>query len=384
MSITSLVRQRRLLLPALAAVLIASGCEQTRSSSPLSPLIAGPLVGVTITLPKSLEPGAGWKVEDRQQPLTLLMENPSSNSPRPFTLRLEIASDAGFATVVHAVSGLEPGPNGRTSYRLPDKLAHGRSYHWRIRAEDGANASDWSAATSFEIVEPVVIGTPIPESPGGGGRITSRQPTLVARNGQSSGPHGQLFYLFQLSATQWFGEPTASAETLQSSGGTTSLAVPALLPVDTQLYWRVRITDGLNTGDWSATESFRTPLAPVVTPPPPGPGPAPGGSCVSGSPDQIVACNRNRFAGTMNTDQILSFLDQSARDLTAAGINGAPFGLLVKTSGHQCNGFSCDIVCSGNGSGQRQWDILGDADGIQYPVWSEITGPIVVRQCVIR
>jgi len=382
MPITSLVRQRQYLLPVLAAVLVASACEQTRSSNPLSPLIAGPLAGVTITLPKSLEPGSGWKVEDRQQPLTLLMENPSSNSPRPFTLRLQVASDTGFATVVHSASGLEPGPNGRTSYRLPDKLAHGRSYHWRIRAEDGANSSEWSAATTFEILTPIIIGRPLPESPAGGGRITSRQPTLVARNGQSSGPHGALFYLFQLSATQSFGELTANAETLQNSGGTTSYAVPALLPYDTQLYWRVKITDGLNIGNWSATESFRTPLAPVVTPPTPGP--PSGGSCRSSNPETIVICNRNRYAGQMSASQIVDFLGLIASDLNASGINGAPFGLLVKTSGHQCNGFSCDIMCSGNGSGQRQFDVLSDSEGAQLPKWGEITGPKIVRTCVIR
>jgi hypothetical protein len=368
----------------MAAVLVASACEQTKSSNPLSPLIAGPLAGVTITLPKTLEPAAGWKVEDRQQPLTLLIENPSSNSPRPFTLRLQVASDTAFATIVHSASGLTPGPNGRTSYRLPDKLAHGRSYHWRIRAEDGANSSEWSATTTFEILTPIVIGTPAPESPAGGGRITSRQPTLVARNGVSTGPHGVLFYLFQLSATQSFGELTVNAETLQSSNGTTSYAVPALLPYDTQLYWRVRITDGLNTGAWSGTESFRTPLAPVVTPVPPTPGPTSGGSCRSSSGEAIVTCNRDRYAGQMSSSQIVDFLGNVASDLTASGINGAPFGLLLKDSGHQCNGYSCDIVCSGNGSGQRQWDVLRDADATQIPVWGEITGPKIVRTCVIR
>lgn len=382
MSITSFVRHRQVLLPVLAAVLVAAGCEQTKSSSPLSPLIAGPLAGVTITLPKSLEPAAGWKVEDRQQPLTLLIENPSSNSPRPFTLRLQVATDTAFASIVHSVAGLEPGPNGRTSYRLPDKLAHGRSYHWRVRAEDGANSSDWSAATTFEILTPIVIGTPIPESPAGGGRITTRQPTLVATNGQSSGPHGALFYLFQASTTQSFGDLAVNLETLQSPSGTTSLAIPSPLPYDLQFYWRVRISDGLNTGSWSATESFRTPLAPVVSPPPPGP--PSGGSCRSSNPEAIVTCNRNRYSGQMSSSQIVDFLGLVVSDLNASGIGGAPFGLLLKDSGHQCNGYSCDIVCAGNGGGQRQWDVLSDADGEQRPVWGEITGPKVIRSCVIR
>lgn len=387
MSNTILFRSSRLLsVAALCAAVLGAGCEQVKTSNPLSPLIAGPIAGVDISLPRSLEPGAGTKIEDRNQPITLLIENPSSNSPRPFTLRLQIATDSGFTTLVFTRSGIEPGPNGRTAFVMPDRLSHGRTYYWRIRAEDGANSSDWSAAATFEILTPIVIGTPTPRAPVGNLRVTSRQPTLVAGNGTSTGPYAALSYLFQLSTTQTFGEMTANAQTAEGTAGETTYAIPAALPYDVQFFWRVRISDGPNTGAWSATESFRTPLAPVVVTPPPAPppsGPA-GGSCVLSTGEAIVTCNRDRYSGTMSTDQIVSFLTQSARDLNAAGINGRPFGLLMKDSGHQCNGFSCDIVCSGNGSGQRQWDILSDADGAQRPVFSEITGAKVVRTCIIQ
>ncbi len=388
MSITTLSRSPRFLsVAALCATVLAAGCEQVKSSNPLSPLIAGPIAGVDISLPRSLEPGAGTKIEDRNQPVTLLIENPSSNSPRPFTLRLQIATDSGFTTVIFTRSGIEPGPNGRTTFVMPDRLAHGRTYYWRIRAEDGANSSDWSAAVTFEILTPIVIGTPAPRSPIGNLRVTSRQPILVAGNGTSSGPYAALFYLFQLSTAQTFGEMTANAQTPEGTAGETTYAIPAALPYDTQFFWRVRISDGPNTGAWSATESFRTPLAPViVTPPPtiPPPSGPSGGSCVRSSGEAIVTCNRDRYSGKMSTDQIVSFLTQTAKDLTAGGINGSPFGILVKTSGHQCNGFSCDILCSGNGSGQRQWDVLSDAEGAQRPVFSEVTGPKTVRPCTIQ
>ena len=55
-----------------------------------------------------------------------------------------------------------------------------------------------------------------------------------------------------------------------------------------------------------------------------------------------------------HTSAVVDFLAQSAKDLTAAGINGAPFGILVKPGGYNCNGYSCDILCAGNGSSQRQ------------------------------
>ena len=47
------------------------------------------------------------------------------------------------------------------------------------------------------------------------------------------------------------------------------------------------------------------------------------------------------------------------------------------------SGFSCDILCSGNGGSQRQWDVLSDAEGAQLPKWGEIS-PIINRPCQIQ
>jgi len=296
MPITFSVRPQRVLSAAvLLAVVAAAGCEQAKTSNPLSPLIAGPIEGVSITLPKVLEPATGWKIEDKNQPITLLIENPSSNSPRPYLLRVQVASDAAFLAVVFATSGVEPGPNGRTSLRLPDRLAPGRTYFWRAKAEDGANDSAWSTAAQFEVLMPIVIGTPTPKAPLSGVRTTSRQPTLVAANGTSSGPHAALYYLFQLSTTDTFaGNLSASAEAPQNPSGETSLPIPSALPYNTLFFWRVRITDGLNLGAWSRTESFRTPLTPTVAPPPPG---VPGnpGNCASSDGPSIVACIEGKY-----------------------------------------------------------------------------------------
>jgi hypothetical protein len=294
MPITVFSRLPRILSVAgFSAVVVLAGCEQAKTKNPLSPLIAGPIEGVDITLPKTLEPGTGWKIEDKNQPITLLIENPSTTSPRPYTLRVQLATDAAFTNVVFSTSGLAPGPNGRTSLRLPDKVAPGQ-YRWRARADDGANSSDWSPAALFEVLQPIVIGTPTPKDPIGNVRVTTRQPTLVATNGNSSGPHGPLFYLFQLSNTDSFGALTGNAEAPQNASGQTSYAIPSNLPYDTVLYWRVRITDGGNIGPWSRTETFRTPIAPVTPPPPPPPPPGGGGggagSCAFNNGEQVVQC----------------------------------------------------------------------------------------------
>ena len=85
----------------------------------------------------------------------------------------------------------------------------------------------------------------------------------------------------------------------------------------------------------------------------------------------------------MNADQIVAFLRASAKDINALGTEGSPWGVLVKTSGAQCNGYSCDILCLGNGPGQIQRDVLIDAEGAQEPVWGGPMsgGSIAVRPC---
>ena len=345
MKITVFARFPRLLLVAgFSAVVVLAGCETSKTANPLSPLIAGPIEGVDITLPRPLEPGTGWKVDYKNQPITLLIENPSSNSPRPFTMRVQLASDAAFVNILFASSGLTPGPNGRTSLQLPDKLAPGQ-YRWRARAEDGANSSDWSSVALFEVLQPIVIGTPTPKEPIGNVRVTTRTPTLVATNGTSSGPHAPLFYLFQLSNSDTFGALTGNAESPQSASGTTSYAIPSNLPYDTVLYWRVRISDGLNTGPWSRTETFRTPLTPVVVPPPPPPpggggGGGGSGSCAANNGPAIVACIQLKYpdktaAGVSDQQRLENMLFLRDRIIEAGLCGGMDLAWNLKNGGPQ-------------------------------------------------
>jgi hypothetical protein len=66
---------------------------------------------------------------------------------------------------------------------------------------------------------------------------------------------------------------------------------------------------------------------------------------------------------------MLSMLISTAKSLNANGIGGGPFGILRKSGGTQCGGYSCDIICAGQGTGQRQWDVLSDIQGAQGPMW---------------
>jgi hypothetical protein len=367
----------------LSLFLGAAACETAKSANPLSPAIAGPIEGVNLTQPKGLEPLPNQQIKDKDQPFTVIIENPSSDSPRPFVLRMQIATDINFASVVWTRDGIEPGANGRTTFRMPERLQPGRNYFWRTQADDGANQSAWSAPLGFEILMPTKFGKPTPREPVNNQQVATNRPVLRVDNASAEGPVGQAYYHFQVSRNASFSDLVVNQQTPQQ-GGETKLTTSALAYSATY-YWRVRVSDGETTGDWSETETFRTGTTPAPSPGPSDPGPGTGNACGApypSTPLSIIQCQRSKY-GYMSSSQLVSFLTASSKDLNANGHSGGPFGLLVKTGGHNCLGFSCDIICSGNGGTQRQWDVLIDGEGAQKPVWNEV-GSIAIRTCQIQ
>src|ERR1700730_9482938 len=145
----------------LPAVLALAACAASKSADPLSPTVAGPIPGVSITSPSIMQPGLGAKVAVDQQPLTLTVGNAATSGVRPLSYVFEIAADASFANKVFSRDGITPGGTGQTSLRLPDALATGRTYFWHARAEDGANTGPFSTTAAFDVFTPIVIGAPV-------------------------------------------------------------------------------------------------------------------------------------------------------------------------------------------------------------------------------
>jgi hypothetical protein len=264
---------------AVFAALASTACETRKSANPLSPDIAGPIPGVSITAPKPLEPGAGQQLTADGNPQTLLIENAGTTGQRELFLELQVAADGNFQQVVHHAERITPGPNGRTSYRLPEPLGPGHTYHWRARAADGANVGPYSAASHFSVMEAVRIDTPTPLEPIG--EIKTNRPNFVVRNGAVNGPAGNIVYRIEVgtSANQ---PPAAVLTATPGSGGTTSINLGDL-PYATTLFWRVYATDGTHQSAYSSIVSFRTPAAPSGGPAPT-PLPAPGGGGGGGGP----------------------------------------------------------------------------------------------------
>jgi hypothetical protein len=352
------------------AVLTAAlaGCEAKKSSNPLSPSVAGPIPGVEISAPKLLEPAQGFKFKESEQPIKLLIENASSTGVRPLSYAFEVATDNGFTTKVFSRAGVAPGTGGRTSVQL-DRLEIGRAYFWRARAEDGANTGPFATA-GFEIYPKPAINPPNAIAPINNAVTANATPVLTVQNATTVGPVGNMTYEFQVANDQAFTQ-LVSAGIFAEGPGQTSMT-SATLAGGRTYFWRARVSDGETTSAWMPTQTFRTPAAPP--PPSPSPTPAPGGPCNSSNPQTIVECERAKY-GHMSSSQTVQFLRSTAASLTRNGISGGPFGILRKASGSSCDGYSCDIICSGQGSAQKQWDVLSDAEGAQNPTWS---GPSTV------
>jgi hypothetical protein len=124
---------------------------------------------------------------------------------------------------------------------------------------------------------------------------------------------------------------------------------------------------------------------PAPAPPPaePAPVPPPTMPCAGlTEPYDILVCYRQTYGTPMSRDEHVDFLRSATRHFNQVGVPEGPFGLLRKLSGNNCNGYSCDIICAGQGTGQQQWDVLIDEE---IPTWgSPLSGSIRVDVCEIQ
>ena len=257
----------------------SAGCETSKSSNPLSATVAGPIPGINITAPGVMTPSAGTRIAVDKQPITLTVNNASTNGVRPLNYMFEVAIDANFTNKVFTRDGIAPG-DGQTSIKLPDPLATGRTYYWHARAQDGANIGAFTASINFDVFTPIVIQAPGLVAPAPNSTADSIHPTFVISPAPRSGPVGTISYLIEVSDSANFANKIAVwTKTEQSSTANNSFPIPNDLKYSTVYYWHARASDPTTTGPFSGTSAFVTPDAPVVAPTPPVGGG--GGACAA-------------------------------------------------------------------------------------------------------
>jgi hypothetical protein len=263
-------------LGVLAAAFSLAACEASKSSTPLSPTVAGPIPGIEISAPRMLEPGSGAKISVEKQPVTLLIENAGSNGPRPLSYSFDIATDTGFSNLVFSRDSIAQGEGGRTSLRMTDALPTGRTYYWRARAQDGANTGPYATPMAFAIFTPIVIDLPGLSAPAPNATVLSLRPTFTLTNAPRSGPVGAMTYLIELADSDSFANKVATW-TASETPNQTNMTSPVDLAYGKVYYWHARAYDPTTLGPWTNTQAFQelAEPAPVYTPSPTPSGPAP-------------------------------------------------------------------------------------------------------------
>ena len=210
---------------AFLAVVVA-GCEAEKSRNPLSPNVAGPIAGVSISPPTPVNPVNAEVLNTG--PVRLVFNNGSTNGERPLFYIVELASDAAFANKVFAQSKVTPGSGAQTTIVVDASLTADRTYYWRAKADDGANESAYSTVAKFDVVVPIVIETPGPVSPVSGVLYSSSRPTLVVNNAGVQGRVGRVDYWFEVALDQAFAQTIVGLGVERSGGATTSAPMPEL------------------------------------------------------------------------------------------------------------------------------------------------------------
>lgn len=272
------MRRNSVIAVLLTLPVLVAACERAKSATPLSPSIAGPIAGVEISQPVAAAPTENAEIASDRQPISLTINNASSNGMRPLSYVFEIATDYGFTQKVFSQTGVSQG-DGRTTVRLPQNLVSDRWYFWRTKAYDGANEGEFSPPLQFRVYTPVVIGIPTQTSPADNATLTTRSPQLTVQNAPVTGPAGAISYVFEIASDSAMANRVAAAE-VGAGSGQTSYTAPQLA-ASTRFFWRARAFDHARIGDWSSTRSFVTS---AVAAPVPEPG---GGTNTPAPNDQI-------------------------------------------------------------------------------------------------
>lgn len=230
-----------------------------------------------------------------------------------------------------------------------------------------APAALFSTANAGPNGETLKVTAPELISPIGGVELGDLDPPFSWRNATLKYASGAPAFTYDFQALNSDGAVVQSHSFAQGPGGITSFEMTEDLDAGAGYTWRVRARLGADVGPWSSA-TFRT---------------AERFTCayLGNNPVAIIGCHRERFQAHMAPAEFLEFLRGVAWDFNRVGVAGGPFGVLVKTFGNNCGGYSCDIICSGQGDDQNHYDILIDE---KIPSWGGSIPDVRADVCEIQ
>jgi hypothetical protein len=156
---------------------------------------------------------------------------------------------------------------GSTSWATLE-LNDNTTYHWRVRAYDGAAYSAWRSGSFFVNTANDAPGVPVIDHPGDQSNVTTRQPTLTVKAAVDADLDA-LDYDFEL-----YADADLTQLVTDAVGVGLAWQVDETLDDNRSYFWRTRALDAHGAaGDWSATVSFfvntanEAPAAPVLNNP---------------------------------------------------------------------------------------------------------------------
>jgi subtilase family serine protease/flagellar hook assembly protein FlgD/WD40 repeat protein len=239
-----------------------------RTLAPVSSTLARARLGVHGALtPPSIDTPANGAVVTTQHP-TLVVNDGASPEGLPLLYEFELFADVALSVQLPGVAGVPESP-ARTAWTVPTNLSEDGSYWWRARVSDGFSNSAWTVVASFRVDssnQPPFA--PIPDSPGPGAQVGSRDVTLVVRNARDL-EFDPLVYDFLLASDPAMSVVVATATGVHETPGTTGAHLPFLLDEGATYWWQARARDAGGASPWFDPVSFTvdsfngSPTAPV-------------------------------------------------------------------------------------------------------------------------
>ena len=203
--------------------------------------------------PTLFAPAADSEVSDRMP--VLEVGNAIDAEQTPLEYIFEVYTDPDLADLLTSMVSVPEGP-GTTSVTLTEPLEEDHTYYWRCRANDGELDGEWMPVASFRLnTGNQGPAAPVPVSPIEGVSSTASAELVSSL---AVDPEGDsLTYTFEIDATDQFSTPLERVEGVLPNASEVVWLVPLTLTENQVYCWRVRATDGLASGDWSAVVMFR-------------------------------------------------------------------------------------------------------------------------------
>jgi FtsP/CotA-like multicopper oxidase with cupredoxin domain len=170
----------------------------------------------------------------------------TNNEPTATGFTIQRATDAGFTTgvITFTTTGATP------TYVNVYGVAANTTYHYRVRATEGANTSPWSAPVSITAGAAASLAAPTNLT----ARIPPLPPLRVALAWTNNAPTATGFTIQRANDPAF----TTGVLTINTTGPSTSYVNVYGVAANTTYYYRVLATQGASMSPWSATVSITT------------------------------------------------------------------------------------------------------------------------------